>query len=197
MTSSTPLPARVADLPLALLLEGAERDATLHDAARLQAVRELLLDCPDAEEAVHDLLVAAAERLGAATAMLGAVLDDMHLVVAAHGLDGWVAEARALPAEWSFCATTVRRRAPHLLEDAAAEPAWADNPLVHVDGIRSYAGAPLLDAEGQALGALCVVGDAPRAWTAADAAVLADLAEEAVARLEQRRRTRAEARGPA
>lgn len=175
-------PVELADLLTAL----AARDAVLHDPDRLVAVAELLLEHPGVEEVVADLLATAAARLGTDTALLSVLLDEVHLVAGAHGLSGWLVEARAFPSDWSFCAQTVRQGAVHLLPDAAEHPRWADNPLVAVDGVRTYAGAPLLSG-GRAVGALCVLGGEPRAWTPEDGEVLAGLAAEAVRRLEQAR----------
>lgn len=183
----TDLLSPLGPLTAADLLAGmTEPNDVLHDPARLAAVHRLVLQSPDTEELVADLLRAAARLLEADTAMLNVVLDDMHLIVAAHGLSGWLEAARALPAEWSFCARTVRTGLPYVLPDAAEAPEQAGNPLVEVDGIRAYAGAPLQTSGGEVLGALCVAGGAPRPFSAAQLAALQGLAAEAVRRLEER-----------
>ncbi len=58
----------------------------------------------------------------------------------------------------AFCARVIESEEFLLVEDATADPRFADRPLVAgEDQIRFCAGAPLLDAEGESLGALCVM----------------------------------------
>ena len=50
-----------------------------------------------------------------------------------------------------------------VVPDATCDGRFADNALVRGDpGIRFYAGAPLLSAEGVPLGALCIIDRTPR-----------------------------------
>ncbi|MXO75676.1 PAS domain-containing protein [Altererythrobacter aerius] len=63
----------------------------------------------------------------------------------------------------SFCAHAMMGAEPMQVADAAADPRFADNPLVIGDPhIRFYAGAPLISREGAPLGALCVIDTVPR-----------------------------------
>ncbi len=70
---------------------------------------------------------------------------------------------------------------PDLLDDAA----YRASPLAAL-GMRFYAGAPLLTRDGHCLGAMCVLGRAPRAITEGEAAALRDLAALAMAQVELR-----------
>ncbi len=129
------VPTRLADVTHEWLLSGLlEPGDTLHDLDRLTAVQRLVLDNPHARTLVADLLEQAAATTGSATALLNVVLDDVQLVVSAHGLDGWLAEAGACPADWSFCARVVRTAGPYVVEDASLVPVQRDSPLVTVDG---------------------------------------------------------------
>lgn len=82
------------------------------------------------------------------------------------------------PRSDSFCAHAILR--PHevmVVPDSWQDKRFADNPLIHgEDGIRFYAGAPLLDAAGAALGALCVIDHRPRELDMRQVQHLADLA---------------------
>lgn len=68
------------------------------------------------------------------------------------------------PRDDAFCAHAILDPQRTLVvEDARTDPRFCDNPLVlQDDGIRFYAGAPLLDPQGLPLGSFCVMDHAPR-----------------------------------
>ena len=47
-------------------------------------------------------------------------------------------------------------------------------------GVVAYAGIPLIDADGHALGTLCVIDSQPRHWTTHQVQLLKDLAASVV-----------------
>jgi EAL domain-containing protein (putative c-di-GMP-specific phosphodiesterase class I)/GGDEF domain-containing protein len=66
------------------------------------------------------------------------------------------------PRSISFCAHTILQQTPLIIEDACADPRFAENPLVIGDpGIRFYAGFPLISPNGFALGSLCAISLQP------------------------------------
>ncbi|HEU0054936.1 MAG TPA: GAF domain-containing protein, partial [Longimicrobium sp.] len=143
---------------------------------------------PDVDPILRDLAAEAAARLGLPVSLISVVLDEALHVAGFHGPAGlWLDETRGHPVEWSFCATSVRTRDAFVVEDAAAHPDHRANPLVTQDGVRCYAGVPLISSRGHVLGNLCVVGLEERAFAEADVALLRDLAAEAVRRIERRR----------
>ncbi|WP_052850661.1 GAF domain-containing protein [Streptomyces avicenniae] len=71
---------------------------------------------------------------------------------------------RTMPRDRGFCPYVVVRRKALVLDDVGDYPRFAGNPLVDEEGIRSYLGAPLLDADGRALGTVCVLDRLPRPW---------------------------------
>jgi len=85
------------------------------------------------------------------------------------------------PREAAFCDRTIRGREVLVVPDAAVDRRFADNPYVTgAPGIRAYIGAPLTTADGYNLGALCAIDVEPRAFGAAEAALLAHLARRSV-----------------
>jgi GAF domain-containing protein len=155
--------------------------ALVCDPARLaEVVRAGVLDvgpdvAPDSElgRAVRE----AAHACGTPVALVGVVLDDAQIVLAAHGLDGVPYLAQGYPVEWSFCRFALAQPDTVLaIPDATADPRVADNPLVRVDGVRAYLGAPLVTSRGQPIGALCVLDLQPRQFDEAQAAALRGLA---------------------
>jgi GAF domain-containing protein len=77
----------------------------------------------------------------------------------------------------SFCAHAILGDEPLVVENAADDARFADNPLVTGDpAIRFYAGYPLAAADGSKLGTLCIISDAPRQLSADDRMILQTLA---------------------
>lgn len=137
-----------------------------------------------------------AQRLGTALGGVSIVLDGAQCYVGRYGGDhSWSAEAGGVPIEWSYCATSVRTGAPYVVPDAATDVLHRLNPTATSDGIRAYAGAPLITSSGEVLGSCCVIDVVPRDFTEADIAVLEQEAAAVVADLERRRAEREGAAG--
>ena len=97
-------------------------------------------------------------------------------------------DARQTPRAISFCTHTVRSREPLVINDAALDSRFSDNPLVlGAPFIRSYAGAPLQSPEGYNLGSLCAIDTEPRSFDEAELGVLKSFAALVVDELELRR----------
>lgn len=90
---------------------------------------------------------------------------------ACHGLS-----VRETPRDISFCTHAILREGVYVIENAAVHPQFRDNPLVTGEPhIRFYAGAPIIDPEGYALGTLCVIDRVPRSFSARDQRLLTEL----------------------
>ncbi|GEM_PF-6967693 len=92
------------------------------------------------------------------------------------------------PRDIAFCAYTILQDEMMEVPDATLDPRFSDNPLVTGDAhVRFYAGVPLLDQDGHALGTLCVVDAKPKKLTETQRSLLHLLARQVVDSLEQRR----------
>jgi diguanylate cyclase (GGDEF)-like protein len=88
----------------------------------------------------------------------------------------------------SFCTHTIKAREPLCIPDAAADPRFADNPLVTGPPyIRSYLGAPLSSPDGYNLGSLCAIDTRPRDFDSSQLEVLKSFAAIVADEMELRR----------
>jgi diguanylate cyclase (GGDEF)-like protein len=158
--------------PAALPANEADRLAALHATG--------ILDSPP--DARFDAFARLAAHLSGAPVALVSLIDaDRQWFKAAIGID-----LRQTPRSTSFCAHAILQPdRVTVVEDARGDPRFADNPLVNSQpNIRFYAGAPIIDRAGHALGTLCVVDSEPRQMSAAAAHALADIAQGVAAALE-------------
>src|SRR5688500_13340652 len=158
------------------------------DEERLQEIADLGMTAPEVDAELQRIATHAAERLNLPIGIVSIVLDRAQYYAASHGLTGWAAEVRGTPVEWSFCAHAVRRREPFVVEDARVNPLVRENPLVQNEGIRCYAGIPLITSRGHALGTLCVAGTEQHSFGPEDLDSLRALAREAMDHIERRRK---------
>ncbi len=153
------------------------------EAARLEALRHYrILD--SAPERSFDAIAELASFICESPIALVSLVDrDRQWFKSSVGLG--VTET---PRDYSFCAHAIVQGSLLVVEDAAADPRFADNPLVTGDPrIRFYAGAPLITPEGHGLGSLCVIDRTPRNLSAEQTCALQKLASLVVTQLELRR----------
>lgn len=160
---------------------------SLQDRERLREIAALRLTEPDVQHILQDVCREASAAMGVPMGLVTIVLDDVQHFAAHHGLSGWLVEAGGTPSEWSFCQYTVASKAPFVVTDAQTNPLVQDSPLVSQDGLRCYAGMPLVSSRGQALGSLCVTGVEAKQFTVAELATLKRYAAETMRRIETRR----------
>ena len=131
----------------------------LSELARLEALHKLaILDTPP-EEAFDQLAQLAAQLFGVPMAMVNLVDAERQWFKAAVGLP-----LRETERAVSFCTHWLDgQRGPFVVPDATQDPLFSSNPLVlGPPHIRFYACAPLVTAEGLALGTLAVMDTQPR-----------------------------------
>lgn len=156
-----------------------------NEPQRLQAVRSYdILDT--APEVDFDALTRVAAHVFETPAAVVGLLDSDRLWFKSRfGLD-----VPQLDRQIAFCAFAVMRPDELLVvEDLQQDSRFSQNPLVtQAPHLRFYAGAPLIDPNGFALGTIAVVDSKPRALTETQRAVLKDLSTLVVSALENRRR---------
>jgi GAF domain-containing protein len=160
---------RVPELAEALAEPG--RLASLHNSA--------LLDT-SSEESFDRLTRLAARVVGAPVALVTGVDRDRQFFKSCLGLPEPWATRRETPLSHSFCQHVVAAREPVIITDARKDPRLIDNLAIRDLGVIAYLGVPLITAEGQAIGTLCVIDHEPRIWTKDEISVVTDIAAAAV-----------------
>lgn len=177
-------PLKLQPLPVAL------RDAAFpvgaDEARRLAAVhRSGILDSAPEEE-MDDIVRLAALSLAAPVALLTVLSEDRQWFKARVGL-----ELRETPRDWAFCNYTVMHGGLQEFPALDSDPRFAANPAVAgAPHFRYYAGAPVTDDQGFALGSLCIIDTRPRMLDAAQAEILGRLARQASSEIVRRLRGR-------
>jgi sigma-B regulation protein RsbU (phosphoserine phosphatase) len=143
------------------------------EATRLSAVaRYDILDTPP-DGAFDRIATLAARLLGTPIGTVSIVDVDRIWFKATHGLAG----VRQIGRDPGLCSSAILADVPYVVRDALSDPRTANNPLVHGElGIRFYAAAPIITAEGHRLGTVNVLDTKPRETTEIDTATLEDLA---------------------
>ncbi|MEL6364805.1 MAG: ATP-binding protein [Pseudomonadota bacterium] len=160
----------------------------LNEVQRLAALIDCRLLDSEPEPAFDALTECAARLMETPVALISLIDADRQWSKSVVGLP-----YGETPREIAFCSHAIMSEEPLVVPDAAADDRFRDNPLV-VDEphVRAYAGAPVVDAHGNALGTLGVVDMRPREWSAEKLETLTSLAQ-AVSHLIDERRTSARA----
>jgi len=115
--------------------------------------------------------------------LISLVDDDRQWFKSKVGID--VSET---PRGLAFCQYAILDTDTLEVEDATLDERFKANPLVTGDpNIRFYAGHPLIDPQGYALGTICVIDQEPRVLTGKQKRALQLLAKEAMNLIVERR----------
>ena len=163
-----------------------EVDPVLRDPARRAALVRTGLLHGTIDEAFDRLTKVVARVLNAPVALVSLVDVDKQVFAGCVGLpEPWATE-RGTPLTHSFCQHAVVSREPLIVTDAREDPRVEGNLAIRDIGVIAYAGIPLIDRHGFALGSLCVIDNEPREWTDSEVELLRDLATTVVDELEAR-----------
>lgn len=155
------LPAAAPDYPV-----------PANEAQRLAALAHSgLMDSED-DAAFDRLTWLASHATGCPMALISLVSAQRQWSKSRVGVD-----SREMARSLAFCSYGLMQDEPFVVEDASADPRFADNPMVtDAPFIRFYAGYPVRTAEGLALGSLCVLDTEPRRLREREMRALRELA---------------------
>ncbi|AEV88004.1 histidine kinase [Actinoplanes sp. SE50] len=152
---------------------------------RIRDLARLGLDREEHRGYLGELVKTVADRLQTPFALADALLNDAQVFLAGTGpVPDWIGESGGTPLEWAFCTRFLTTSAPFTVGDFTEDPEHRDNPLVRIEGVRSYVGAPLISSTGHVLGGLCALDVRPRHFTEDDMRYLSGMAAETVRRIE-------------
>ena len=151
-----------------------------NETQRLRALHAYKILDTLAEQAYDDLTGLAAQICDAPIALISLVDRDRQWFKSRVGLN-----AEETSRKVSFCAHAIHHPKELLeVEDALEDQRFAGNPLVTGDPhIRFYAGMPIVDAAGLALGTLCVIDRKPRVLKQAQRRALKALSRQVMAQI--------------
>jgi len=153
------------------------------EAARIAALNRYAILDSEPEESFDDLVVLAAHVCKTPMALLSLVDDHRQWFKSKVGV-----EASETPKEISVCAHAIQQQDLFIVPDMREDARFRENPLVVGEPhIRFYAGAPLVNEDGFALGTLCVVDREPRELDEEQKAALHSLSRLALRQMELRK----------
>ncbi|WP_223583711.1 PAS domain S-box protein [Sphingobacterium sp. GVS05A] len=159
------------------------KSPTKNESQRIQALHEYeILDT--AAESEFDRITEIASRVCDMPISLISLVDkERQWFKSRVGL-----EVKETPRDLSFCQYTFTEDQLLEVRDAVEDDRFKSNTLVTADPhIRYYAGLPLIDANGFALGALCVIDRVPRQLDENQKQILSLLRDEVVALIVNRK----------
>jgi two-component system, NtrC family, sensor kinase len=164
-------------------MHAAKQAPTTPDAVRVEALEKYAILDSEPEQAFDDLTLLASYICKTPIALISLVDENRQWFKSKIGI-----AASETPRQVAFCSVAIQQPDVMVVPDTLQDDRFRDNPLVTADPhIRFYAGAPLINEEGFALGTLCVIDQKPREITEDQKEALQALSRLVLAQLEFRR----------
>lgn len=160
------------------------KDLTIHEEKRIAALRSYdILDSPP-EQDFNELTKLATEICHTPISLVSLIDESRQWFKSNHGLS-----IDQTHRDLSFCAHAIDSPGQTMVvTDSSQDNRFAENPLVKGDPhIIFYAGVPLVDSNGFALGSFCVIDHTPRRLTQQQLSALRVLAKQVVRLIETRK----------
>jgi GAF domain-containing protein len=154
-----------------------------NDAERVSALQKYAILDSEPELAFDDLTLLASYVCKTPIALISLIDEDRQWFKAKVGIS-----ATETSRDIAFCSTAIQQSDVFVVPDALQDERFRTNPLVVSEpNIRFYAGAPLINEDGYALGTLCVLDQTPRELAAEQRAALKALSRLVLMQMEFRR----------
>ena len=156
----------------------------VHEKERLQELASYGLIGLDEHEDYDFITSMAAQICGTKISLISLITEDKQWFLSHRGI-----ALRETPREIAFCAhAIVDPHQPLIVEDARLDARFFDNPLTVEDpNVVFYAGFPLVESNGYALGTLCAIDHEPKTLTPEQISQLQKLARQTVKLFENRK----------
>lgn len=153
------------------------------DASRVSSLQRYAILDSEPEQYFDDLTLLASYVCKTPIALISLVDENRQWFKSKIGVS-----ASETSRDIAFCSVAIQQPDLFVVPDALLDERFRNNPLVLSDPhIRFYAGMPLINEEGYALGTLCVVDRTPRELAADQEAALKALSRLVLAQMEFRR----------
>jgi GAF domain-containing protein len=154
-----------------------------NDAARVDALQKYAILDSEPEQAFDDLTLLASYVCKTPIALISLVDEDRQWFKAKVGIS-----ATETSRDIAFCSTAIQQTEVFVVPDTLQDERFRTNPLVVSEpNIRFYAGAPLINEDGYALGTLCVIDRQPRELVADQETALKALSRLVLMQMDFRR----------